>query len=117
MPGYDGTGPMGMGPRTGGGFGYCPPGAGVPAGTAPIVGLGRGGYPRGGGRGFGWGGGRGFAGRGRGFGRYATGFFPQAYGAAPAAGTGELEILKQQAAAVEQELQAIRSRITELESD
>jgi hypothetical protein len=23
MPGYDGTGPMGMGPMTGGGMGYC----------------------------------------------------------------------------------------------
>lgn len=25
MPGRDGTGPMGQGPMTGGGFGYCPP--------------------------------------------------------------------------------------------
>jgi len=26
MPGFDGTGPLGRGPMTGGGFGYCPPG-------------------------------------------------------------------------------------------
>ena len=25
MPGGDGTGPEGKGPRTGGGFGFCPP--------------------------------------------------------------------------------------------
>ena len=25
MPGFDGTGPRGMGPRTGGGRGFCPP--------------------------------------------------------------------------------------------
>lgn len=29
MPGFDRTGPMGQGPRTGGGFGYCGPGAGA----------------------------------------------------------------------------------------
>ena len=28
MPGFDRTGPMGMGPRTGGGRGFCQPGAG-----------------------------------------------------------------------------------------
>lgn len=25
MPGFDGTGPAGLGPRTGGGRGFCPP--------------------------------------------------------------------------------------------
>ncbi|MHC1626138.1 MAG: DUF5320 domain-containing protein [Methanoculleaceae archaeon] len=25
MPGFDGTGPLGLGPRTGRGLGYCPP--------------------------------------------------------------------------------------------
>jgi len=66
MPGFNGTGPQGLGPRTGGGFGYCPPGAGpVPVGYGGIyrgvgLGVGRGGYPRGGGRGRAWGGGRGF---------------------------------------------------------
>lgn len=53
MPGFDGTGPRGQGPLTGGGFGYCAPGRG----------------PRGFGRGFGRGMGRGFGrGYGRGFG-------------------------------------------------
>lgn len=28
MPGFDGTGPMGMGPMTGGGRGFCSPGRG-----------------------------------------------------------------------------------------
>ena len=121
MPGYDGTGPMGMGPRTGGGFGYCPPAAGYTAGAAPVMGLGRGGYPRGGGRGFGWGGGRGFArGRGRGLGFAPAPYGAPAYGAYPfgqAAGSREeeLEMLKQDAAAAEQQLEAIRARISELE--
>ncbi len=58
MPGYDGTGPLGQGPRTGGGFGYCPPPSGTPVVT-PVYGVGRGGRPWGGGRGRAWGGGRG----------------------------------------------------------
>ena len=53
MPGFDGTGPLGQGPRTGGGRGYCPPVAGS------YYGVGRGGRPRGGGRGRAFGGGRG----------------------------------------------------------
>lgn len=76
MPGFDGTGPEGMGPMTGGGRGWCNPAAGyrprhVPYASAaqgtygepPVApGLGR---PR-------WGMGRGFrgrGGRGRGWGR------------------------------------------------
>ena len=91
MPGFDGTGPMGMGPRTGGGRGFCPPVAGYapyggysysaypyggypysgypfggqpygfyPYGGYPFAfGVGRGGFPRGGGRGRAFGGGRG----------------------------------------------------------
>ena len=56
MPGYDGTGPMGKGPMSGGGFGYCAQdtaAAGMPRGA------GRGGRPWGGGRGRCFGGGRG----------------------------------------------------------
>ncbi|HPZ07088.1 MAG TPA: DUF5320 domain-containing protein [Candidatus Eremiobacteraeota bacterium] len=80
MPGFDGTGPQGMGPRTGGGRGFCypypgegyiPPGVYMPQyenyNYVPY-GAGRGGIPRGGGRGRAWGGGRGCAwggGRGR----------------------------------------------------
>ena len=39
MPGFDRSGPMGAGPRTGGGFGYC----GRNADTAAIRGFGAGG--------------------------------------------------------------------------
>lgn len=46
MPGFDGTGPLGQGPRTGRGLGYCAPGLGFGRG----YGLGRG---RGLGRGLG----------------------------------------------------------------
>ncbi|MBT0731886.1 DUF5320 family protein [Methanoculleus bourgensis] len=63
MPGFDGTGPGGQGPMTGGGFGYCLPatrrrlppmwGCRIPYSPypGPVYGLGRGGMPRGGGRG------------------------------------------------------------------
>jgi hypothetical protein len=44
MPGFDRTGPMGQGPRTGGGFGYCGSGAGAisSGGFRCIGGFGRG---------------------------------------------------------------------------
>ncbi|NLZ30745.1 MAG: DUF5320 domain-containing protein [Methanomicrobiales archaeon] len=53
MPGFDGTGPLGRGPLTGRRRGRCVL-PGTPAeGTAPVLrGLGRGGIPRGCGRGF-----------------------------------------------------------------
>jgi hypothetical protein len=78
MPGFDGTGPMGQGPMTGGGRGFCampyrgyaPYGYGFrtpyypPTGMYPfygrVFGAGRGGLPWGGGRGRVFGGGRGF---------------------------------------------------------
>lgn len=86
MPGFDGTGPRGEGPMTGGGQGFCV----LPADQVPQRPLGArfwsslravnpfawvsGGFPafggrawrRGGGRGAGWGRGRGGFGRGRG---------------------------------------------------
>ena len=63
MPGGDRTGPMGLGPRTGRGAGYCS-GSSTPGYLNPGPGLGRGfGRGRGLGRGF-WGRGRGFWGRG-----------------------------------------------------
>ena len=55
MPGFDGTGPAGMGPRTGGCRGFCHP----QGYDFQRFGAGRGGRPRGGGRGRAWGGGRG----------------------------------------------------------
>jgi hypothetical protein len=83
MPGFDGTGPRGEGPMTGGGRGFCARPAGYGAyGTAgrwypaygygapygygstgywgrPVYGVGRGGIPYGGGRGRAFGGGHG----------------------------------------------------------
>jgi len=129
MPGGDGTGPMGAGPMTGRAAGYCA-GYGVPGYMNP--------WP-GGGRGF-WRFGRGFGrglGFGRGFGRgyrhwyWATGvpgwarfggYWPGAavpwYGqpAGAVSREGEVEDLKAQAGELENELQAIRERIAELES-
>ena len=80
MPGGDRTGPLGWGPMTGRGAGYCA-GYPVPGYLNPIpgrgwFGVGRGGFPWGGGRGrffgrgFGFGRGRG---RGRGGGRFGFG--------------------------------------------
>ncbi|QSZ66515.1 hypothetical protein RJ40_02865 [Methanofollis aquaemaris] len=71
MPGMDGTGPLGRGSLTGGGRGRCRPVAPAPTvetGEQTVsaqppqgayYGLGRGGLPRGCGRGRGFGGGRG----------------------------------------------------------
>ena len=79
MPGFDGIGPMGMGPMTGGGRGFCakpyrgygpygygfqtpyyPPPSMNPFYGQPFFGAGRGGLPWGGGCGRVFGGGRGF---------------------------------------------------------
>lgn len=57
MPGFDGTGPEGRGPMTGGGMGNCAPGD--PSTRRGLLGLG---FRRGFGR-------RGWAGRGLGAGR------------------------------------------------
>ncbi|MFP3927279.1 MAG: DUF5320 domain-containing protein [Desulfobacteraceae bacterium] len=114
MPGFDGTGPVGYGPMTGRGLGFCNPRAGA---ALPYYG-----------RGFGWG-----RGRGRGFRRGGWGFgrgwaypaAPPAYGsyAAPAYGAPygmgpqeEATYLKEEAAAIRDELEAIQRRINELES-
>jgi hypothetical protein len=116
MPGFDGTGPRGLGPRTGGGFGYCSPGSGPAYGTGGFPrGAGRGGFPRGGGRGRAWGGGRGWGWQA------IYGGYPSPYwGTSPTAQwtpQQELESLQAQAQAMEQDLQNIRQRITELEDE
>ncbi|MBW1695848.1 MAG: DUF5320 domain-containing protein [Deltaproteobacteria bacterium] len=119
MPGLDGTGPLGAGPMTGGGFGLCNP-YGRTYGWWPAFRFGRGFR-----RGFGPG-----RGRGRWFGRgigwrslYPAGWFGAPYAAfygapypyAPRP-EDELNMLKEEADMVRNELEAINKRIEELES-
>ncbi len=95
MPRFDGTGPHGNGPRTGGGRGDCAPGE--------VRGAGRAGRPFGGGRGRCWGGGR-----RAGFGRAQT------IGAA--APETDTQSLKARADALEAELEKLRERLEAVES-
>jgi len=103
MPGGDRTGPLGLGPGTGWGFGYFPgystPGYVYPYGSRAF------GFGRGFGRGLGWG--RGGFGMGRGFRRAWA--YPFAYnpGVYPYASYGS---------AMQDEINAINERIAELES-
>ena len=106
MPGFDGRGPRGMGPMTGGGRGFCSP-----------WGLGRGW--------FGWGRGRGGSwGRGFGMGRspmyqppYPYTYDPPIYPSTPAMGREEeLDSLQNQAQAIKAQLEQIEARMRELAS-
>jgi len=113
MPGGDRTGPLGMGPMTGRGAGYCA-GFSTPGYANPV-----------GGRGFfGFGRGRGFAVRGGGRGWrnqfFATGLpgwaragYPESV-AAPTA-EQEKQTLKQEAQYLKDSLDSINKRIEELE--
>jgi len=115
MPGHDGTGPMGQGPRTGGGFGWCPP-VGDPRMFPPVYGVGRGGIPWGGGRGRNWGGGRGF---GWGYSAPYAQSFPGWYYRAQAPGTGqadEASFLKDRIQDLEDELKSVKERLQEVET-
>lgn len=125
MPAGDRTGPWGMGPRTGRGFGFC---SGYPSPGYMNPGPGPG-FGRGYGRGFGPG--RGY-GRGMGMGRgcwfrhpgfwgfrgypvpppFAYGY-PQESGSIPPA--NEEQALADEAAFLEAELGRIRERLEELE--
>ncbi len=116
MPGLDGTGPWGLGPRTGRGLGLCPPGVNpyraypyAPFGSYswPVFGVGRGGLPWGGGRGRAWGGGIGWRSR---FWGYAPPFH-----LIPPGQIDEKEWLKEKATTLEEELKQIRNRIEEME--
>ena len=119
MPGGDRTGPIGMGPRTGRGAGFCA-GYGTPGyANAPGFGRGRGGRGRGG-RGFGF---RGRGGPGGGYGPWAATDYP--YGPAGdtafprGAGGGPaetLETLKAQARHFGDMLERINTRIAEIET-
>lgn len=109
MPRRDRTGPMGEGPMTGWGYGYC-------AGN-PTPGYGNLGLRRGFGRGFGRGGG------GRGWrNRFHAADIPgwANYGPAwpvapPMSPEKEVDVLKSQAQNLEETLQQINNRLKELE--
>ncbi|MBN1283640.1 MAG: DUF5320 domain-containing protein [Proteobacteria bacterium] len=115
MPRGDGTGPMGAGSMTGRGAGYCA-GYGAPgyANSGPWYGYGRG---------FGRGRGRGFGGGGWGWRHmyYATGqpgwMRSSGYPAPYVKPDPEAEkgFLKDQADALQQELDSIKKRLSELE--
>jgi hypothetical protein len=141
MPGMEGTGPMGMGPMTGGGRGWCNPY--FPRWGAPMMG-----YPFF--RPFGWGMGFGFTGhslpwpyggfgrgglpQGRGYGGYgwptwgyagpAPAYYPPepwasgwgSYGA-PYYPQEESRFLKDEAKMIRKELEEIEARIQELEKE
>jgi uncharacterized protein DUF5320 len=111
MPGFDRSGPMGAGPMTGGRRGLC----GRPGGAYDRPAYG-GGYGYGRGMAFrrGFGGGRGY-----GFGPAYGGYpYPQAYGTGyPVSSANEMEMLRADAEAMRQSLDAIQQRISELEKD
>ena len=93
MPGRDGTGPMGQGPMTGWGRGFCRGGGGW----------------GGAGRGYGYGFGRGMRrGAGRGFGRGRWGY-PQV-----TPPESERDMLQEEATMLRSELDAITQRLDEL---
>jgi len=108
MPGGDGTGPMGIGPRTGRAAGYCA-GYSVPGFMNPLPRFGMG-------RGFGRGMGRGF---GRGFGLRRFGFAPVAPIAplAPVAPVTPIEPAYQYQPTKEQELQMLQQEAKALEEE
>lgn len=107
MPRGDGTGPGGMGPRTGRGLGFCA-GFAVPGFAHP-------------GPGYRMGFGRGFGGGGRGWRNafWATGLPGWMRGDAPAAYApptdDEAEMLKRQAEGLENSLKQVQSRLAEIE--
>lgn len=97
MPGMDGSGPLGQGPMTGGGFGRCGGGQG----------MGRG-------RGMGGGGGKGRGGGGgRGFGFAGAGRFNQPLG--PVDSMDDEESLKARLDMLEQESRAIKERLNNVD--
>lgn len=118
MPGGDRTGPMGMGPMTGRGAGFCA-GFGTPGYMNPAPGWGRG-FGRGWGRGFGW---RAWGYR-RGFGNPWYGApmptdtpYAAPWGARQVSREEELDVLRNQASALQEELDAITARVKEIEAD
>jgi hypothetical protein len=117
MPRGDRTGPMGSGPMTGRGMGYCGGSTGPGfISPGPGYGFGRGGgFGRGFGRGFGPGRGRGW--RHPGFGRFWGYPYPQAtpYSTFPPfTEEQEMDVLEEQAKILEDELNQLKRRQAEL---
>ena len=112
MPGFDKTGPRGMGSMTGGGRGYCA----VPAGDGFLGRARAGGFGRPSGT-FGCGRGRGGPGMGRrAFGGYlGAGMAGPAFSAPAMTEEQELASLRQQAQSIQGELEQIQHRIGELD--
>jgi hypothetical protein len=114
MPRGDRTGPMGHGPRTGRGAGYCS-GYDVPGYANPITGRGGGwwhGFRRGGGRGFR----HGYYATGvPGWARYSVPAW-QAAGPYPAPAPDEGTALREQAEYLTEALEEVRARLAELEA-
>ena len=119
MPGFDGTGPMGAGPMTGGRRGFCNPayagyyGPGYDRGVGYCRGYGRGrGFGKGVGAGYGYA--RGYGGRAfyqaRGPG-YSSPYGPYSINPKDEAG-----VLREEAEYMKQELDAIQRRLEELEA-
>ncbi len=104
MPGFDGTGPMGAGPMTGGGRGYCNPRSGI---------YGRPGF--GGGYGLGYRRGPGWRSVHPASNAWYRGPFRGAYYQMNP--DEEVNMLKEEAEAIKNELDAINKRIKELESE
>ncbi len=98
MPGFNGTGPWGMGPMTGGGRGFCSP-WGTGAVSRP--------YGRSQGRGYG------YHHRGYGYPYYGAPTTAVPY-ASSMTREQELDLLKSQAQAVKSQLEQIESRIEQL---
>jgi len=99
MPAFNGTGPQGYGPKTGGGFGRCA----QDASQTPYYGVGRGGFPRGGGQGFA------FGGRG---GRCALS--RRMWEGTPSDAQQEQEWLTRQAQSLQEQLRRVEARLSEL---
>jgi len=97
MPGFDGTGPGGMGPMTGGGRGFCSP-WGTGAASRPYGAF-----------------------QGRGYGYPSYGVAPVFPGAVPFAPSmtreRELDLLKNQTQAMKGQLEQIEARIKQLVSE
>ena len=109
MPGFDRTGPMGQGPRSGGGFGYCGPNAG--AGSFGGLRFG-GGFGRGRRNWRAYGGGIGYGRRPR---FWSQGLYPGVY--PPASRKEERDYLMDQIANLKADIEAMEDRLAALNSE